>query len=248
MRILLRLYSIYFYIIFIIAFIIVIPIILFLAQFKNLERAALKVNRYWSWVFFKMIFIPVKFSFEQKLPKDQNYIFCANHFSYIDIPVIAGLPFPFKYIGKSSIKKIPVFGYMFAKLHITVDRSSIKNRAESLRVSREAIQRGFNITFFPEGGIITVNPPHMVNFKDGAFRLSIEENVPIVPVTMPDNYKILPDDNAYLFRPKKCKVIVHKPIYPADHNYDLESIKAATKTVIEQELLRHHSKNVPSVH
>lgn len=247
MKILLRLYSIYFYIIFIVAFIMIIPVILILAQFKKLENAALKVNSFWSWIFFKLVFIPVKFHYKEKLRIDQNYIFCANHFSYIDIPVIAGLPVPFKFIGKSSIKRVPIFGYMFSKLHITVDRSNVKSRAESLQKSRNVIKNGFNITFFPEGGIVTKNPPHMVNFRDGAFRLAVEENVPIVPVTMPDNYKILPDDESYLFRPKKCQVIVHAPIYPADHNHDIEALKEATKKVIEDELLRHHPENVGSV-
>ncbi|MEO9474726.1 MAG: lysophospholipid acyltransferase family protein [Cyclobacteriaceae bacterium] len=247
MKILLRIYSIYFYIIFILAFIVFIPVILLLAQFPGLQRTALSVNTFWSWTFFKLVFIPVRFSFEQKLSRKEKYIFCANHFSYIDIPVIAGLPIGFKFIGKSSIAKVPIFGYMFKKLHITVNRGSVKSRAESLQKSRGALIAGYNLTFFPEGGILTNQPPKMVAFKDGAFKLAVDQNVPIVPVTMPDNFLILPDDDSYLFRPRKCRVIVHKPIYPQDHNHDLRELKAATKKVIEDELLKYHPSNVGSV-
>lgn len=247
MKLLLRIYSIYVYLVFIVVFILIIPIILLLAQKESLKKAALKLNTFWSWIFFKIIFINVTFSYEEKLSKKQRYIFCANHFSYLDIPIVAGLPLPFKYIGKSSIAKAPIFGYMFKKLHIMVDRANVMSRARSLKQTREALQDGFNIMFFPEGGILTKKPPMMVSFKDGAFRLAVEENTPIVPITMPYNYKILPDDESYLLRPKKCLVIVHKPLYPSDYDFDLNRLKDETKAVIEHELKKYHSVNVDSV-
>jgi 1-acyl-sn-glycerol-3-phosphate acyltransferase len=201
MKLLLRIYSIYVYLIFIVAFILFIPVILLLSQKRSVHKSALKINTYWSRFFFHLIFIPVRYRFEEKLDKKKNYIFCANHFSYLDIPVVAGLPLPFKFIGKSSITRVPIFGYMFKKLHITVNRENIKSRGESLKRSLEALQNDFNVFFFPEGGILTKTPPEMVSFKDGAFRLAVEQSVPIVPVTLPDNYKILPDDESYLLRP-----------------------------------------------
>lgn len=247
MRLLLRLYSIYFYIVFILAFIVFIPFILSLAQFEKTQRAALQINTYWSWTFFKLVFIDIKFSFESNLSSKERYIFCANHFSYLDIPITAGLPIPFKFIGKSSITRVPIFGYMFKKLHVTVDRSNVKSRAESLVKTRAALRNKYNMMFFPEGGIFSKSPPEMVSFKDGAFRLAVEENVPIVPITLPDNYLILPDDNSFLFHPRRCRVIIHKPIYPKDHDFNISRLKMATKTIIEAELQKHQPTNVKSV-
>lgn len=247
MRFLLRLYSIYFYIIFILDFIVFIPFILLLAQCKRTQKAALQLNTYWSWTFFKLVFINVKFTFEKPLSKEDRYIFCANHFSFLDIPISAGLPIPFKFIGKSSIAKVPIFGYMFKTLHVTVDRKNVLSRAESLRKTRDALRDGFNMMFFPEGGILTKSPPEMVSFKDGAFRLAVDENASIVPITMPDNFEILPDDNSYLFKPKRCRVIVHKPIHPKDCDFDIQKLKSATKTIIEKELQKHHPTIVNSV-
>ena len=40
----------------------------------------------------------------------------------------------------------------------------------------------------------------MIPFKDGPFRIAIEKKVPVVPVTMPYNRQILPDDGKYYYR------------------------------------------------
>ncbi|MFY0601137.1 MAG: 1-acyl-sn-glycerol-3-phosphate acyltransferase [Cyclobacteriaceae bacterium] len=247
MRILLRLYSIYTYIIFVLTFLAFVPTMIVLAQKKRFHKTALQLNTAWSWIYFKAIFIKVKFSFEEKLERGKTYIFCANHFSYLDIPIIAGLHLPFKFIGKSSIAKVPIFGYMFKTLHITVNRSNIMSRARSLKKTQESLKEGFNMMFFPEGGILTKSPPKMVGFKDGAFRLAIEENIPVVPITFPDNYVILPDDDSFMIRPRKCRVIVHKPIYPKDCQNDIVSLKSMTKSTIEKELAKYHTENVGTV-
>ncbi len=236
MKVLLRVYSIYSYLIFLLSFIVVAPFILGLSTKKSWHKAALAINSGWSWVYFKLVFIPVHFEYEQPLDRKQHYIFCANHFSFLDIAIMAGLPVPFKFIGKRSITKAPVFGYMFRKLHITVDRGSARSRAQSLHDSRQALKDGFSLTFFPEGGIVSTDPPNMVGFKDGAFRLAVEENIPIVSVSLMDNYRILPDDGRFLLRPHKCRIYVHKPILPEDYGFDAVAMKRATRELIESKL------------
>jgi 1-acyl-sn-glycerol-3-phosphate acyltransferase len=236
MKVLYRIYSIFCYIIFLLTFLVVIPFILFFAQLKSWHRAALAINSGWSWAYFKLVGIPVRFEYEVPLDRKGQFIFCANHFSFLDIAIMAGLPIPFKFIGKRSITKAPVFGYMFRKLHITVDRSSMKSRARSVEESRAALNEGFSLTFFPEGGIVSNNPPKMVLFKEGAFRLAVEENIPIVPVSLIDNYHILPDDGAFLFRPRKSRVFVHAPIFPSDFNGDIAALKEETKRLIASKL------------
>lgn len=219
-----------------ITFLVVIPFILLLSQNKAWHQAALAINSGWSWVYFKLVFISVRFYYEQPLARKQHYIFCANHFSFLDIAIMAGLPTPFKFIGKRSIAKAPIFGYMFQKLHITVDRSSMKSRAQSLQESREALKAGFSLTFFPEGGIVSTAPPKMVAFKEGAFRLAVEEGIPIVPVSLVDNYCILPDDGQFLFHPRKCRIFVHKPIWPAEYTGDEAELKRVTRAAIASKL------------
>ncbi len=82
---------------------------------------------------------------------------------------------------------IPFFGYMYKKLHITVDRSKLKSRYTTLKRSMEAIDHGKSLVIFPEGGIITEREPVLSRFKDGAFRIAIDKQIPIVPVSIPYN-------------------------------------------------------------
>lgn len=235
-----RLYS--FWAVFSIVFfflILIIPLIL-MVPIKPLHRLALRINCIWAWCFLKMAFIPVERTWEFKLDKNQQYILCANHFSYLDIPILGLFPQPFKFVGKSSLARIPLFGYMYRSLHITVNRSSYKSRAESLVRARQEINKGFNLALFPEGGIRFEHYPNMVDFKDGAFKLSVENNIPIIPVTLPDNYFIQRDDDLLNIRRRKCRIIYHKPIWP---NLEVEEpvrqLREEVFRVIQTELLKY---------
>ena len=155
--------------------------------------------------------------------------------SYLDIPTVGLKSHTFVFVGK-IIPRIPFFGYMYNRLHITVDRTSLRSKYNTYVRAKEAIDRGISILMFPEGGIISTNPPKMAPFKDGPFRLAIETKVPIVPVTIPFNWQILPDET-FLIRRRSIKVIYHPPI---DTNgltlADLDSLKEKTFNIIEAEI------------
>jgi len=237
-----RAYSLYVAFMFLLLALIVVPSILIL-YYSGAKRTALGIHPYWAKAFFFLIFIPVEIEYQFKPDKNGRYIFCSNHFSFVDIPVMAFLPNAFKYIGKSSITKVPLFGYMFKKIHIPVNRSDPKSRLASLKASKKALIDGFSLAFFPEGGIMTKEPPNMVRFKDGAFRLSLDHQVPIVPVTLPFDHEILPDDNKFLFRRRKCKIIIHQPIFPQENNVEeLARLKNLTFDTIDKELKKHFPK------
>ena len=172
------------------------------------------INYVWAWGFFRLAFIPVKSVWEFKPDRNQQYILCANHFSYLDIPALGLFKIPFKFVGKSQLSKIPLFGLMYDKIHITVNRSSFRSRASSLAKAKEEMRNGFNLGFFPEGGIVLKEFPKMERFKDGAFLIAAETNTPIIPISFPNNYEILPDDAILEMRRRSCKVIYHEPIYP----------------------------------
>ncbi|MEP1033883.1 lysophospholipid acyltransferase family protein [Ekhidna sp.] len=184
-----------------------------------------------------MSFIPILQEWKFELDKEQQYILCSNHFSYLDIPILGLFPMPFKFVGKSSLARIPLFGYMYRTLHITVNRSSYRSRARSLVKAREAVADGFNLGFFPEGGIRLESYPKMVDFKDGAFKIAAENNLPIIPVSMPDNFRILPDDDLLNIRRKKCRIVYHRPIWPVGkEDEDVKKLKQEVFRVIQTEL------------
>lgn len=212
---LLKIYSVYGLLIFILTFLLLLPFFLMAIFIKPLEGIAPFLNHVWARVFFFLLFLNrSEVAYEQDLQKDQTYIFCANHTSFLDIPSMGLINHKFKFIGKASLRKVPLWGFMYSRLHILVNRSSMKSRHESWLKAQEEIRRGFSIVFFPEGGILSKEPPKMVAFKDGSFRIAVEEQIPIIPVTIHYNYLLLPDQMPLVMRPGKMKMVVHKPIYP----------------------------------
>ena len=196
-------------------------------------------NRWWARLLFTLIAIPFTVEYRGRLNKNQQYIFCPNHFSYLDIPTLGLNHHNTIFVGKNDMEKIPLFGFMYRKLHITVDRSKLKSRYTTMVKSLEALDEGKSLVIFPEGGIMTEGEPVLSSFKDGAFRASIEKQIPIVPVTIPYNWIILPP-NEFLLTWKPLKVIFHEPIEPT--GFTIETIglyKEQVKAKIAEELNKH---------
>lgn len=232
-----KIYSIYAFLIFGLTFLLLFPLFLICIWIPNWEKYGRKVNQFWANLFFFLIFMPIKVEGKENIKKGQPYIFAANHFSYLDIAMMGFIPGDVVYIGKSSIRKVPLFGYYFKKLHIAVNRSSIKSRSEVLVRAKNAISKGSSIVIFPEGGITTGMPPHMNKFKDGAFSLAIDKQIPLIPVTLSFNYLILPDDGRLLLNFKKGKIVIHPPIQTLGlTSKDLSSIKNKCYYTIQDQL------------
>ena len=81
---------------------------------------------------------------------DQNYILVANHSSYIDVMVMFRMSStPFVFVGKKELVKIPIFGLLYKRAVIMVDRSSSKSRFGVYERADEVIEKGFNLCIFP---------------------------------------------------------------------------------------------------
>ena len=117
--------------------------------FKRLKRMAYWAHHKIARIFFTLIFIPMKVRYEEGVDLNNQYVIIANHFSYIDIPAIAALNIPFKFIGKMQVNNIPVLGYIFRNLHIMVDRDRKDSRKQTYIDSFKSIDEGYSIGIFP---------------------------------------------------------------------------------------------------
>ncbi len=183
--------------------------------------------------------IRIDLRFEEKLSKNCRYIYCPNHMSILDIVSLALIDDNITYVGKIEISKIPLFGYMFKRLHIPVDRKDFRSRYNTIARSKEELDNGKNLVVFPEGGIITTSPPELARFKEGAFRIAIEKQIPIVPVSIPFNWEILPDKKKLRINRKihPLRIIVHKPIDTTGMILDdLNNLKKTTFEIIGREI------------
>ncbi|MEQ8924223.1 MAG: lysophospholipid acyltransferase family protein [Fulvivirga sp.] len=236
MKIIRGLHTVYALIVFMILFMVLLPLFLIPIVRKSQFHLTGIFNRIWANIFFRLTFFPIDLEYRFNYKEKKQYVFCPNHFSYLDIPTMGLNKINAVFVGKNDMENIPLFGYMYRKLHITVDRGSLKSRYNTILRSFEAIDEGKSLMIFPEGGILTDKLPEMVRFKDGAFRTAIEKQIPIVPVTIPYNWIILPDGQ-WLPKVRTIKVIYHEPIETKGLTLEnLPELKQKTFDTIDQEL------------
>src|SRR5690606_29643365 len=154
-------YSTYGLVVFAMTFLLLMPMFFVTIKIPGLKRYGRKLNRLWSGIFFTLILIRVRFVNKHLIKKNQQYIIVSNHFSYLDIPVLGFFNKDIVFVGRVSLGKIPLFGYMFSNLHIAVDRKSLKSRADSILRTKQALEDGSSVVMFPEGGITSTAPPLM---------------------------------------------------------------------------------------
>jgi len=132
---------------------------------------------------------PPKIFREQQIEYGKSYMLIANHTSMLDIMLMLVVSKnPFVFVGKKELVKIPLFGFFYKRVCILVDREDAKSRTGVYRRAQRRLQQGTSICIFPEGG---VPEEHVVldEFKDGAFKMAIAHQIPIVPMTFYDSKK-----------------------------------------------------------
>lgn len=250
MIILRRLYSIWGVFAFSLPFLLFLPFFHLFAKKQHWHIYASVLNRWWANIFWFLVLMPYRIEYKSKKTDKSPAVYCGNHTSFLDIltmgTIVKG---DYLFIGKEELATIPLFGNMFKKLHITVNRNNKISAYRTLLKSKEAIDNHQSIVMFPEGGIIAENPPELAPFKEGAFRLAIEKQVPIIPVTIFYNWYVLPDDEKYLLSWHSGRAIVHEPIITLGMtNADIETLKERTYQIIRQPLLEagmlHSNKNL----
>ena len=119
-------------------------------------------------------------------------ILISNHTSPLDIFLMFVLAKkPLVFIGKSSLAKIPIFGFFFKRTSILVDRADSNSRLQAFKQAKDRLEQGLDVCIFPEGGIPEDKTIILGTFKSGAFRLSVDFQIPIVPIAFLDCKKRL---------------------------------------------------------
>ncbi|NOY46681.1 MAG: 1-acyl-sn-glycerol-3-phosphate acyltransferase [Chlorobi bacterium] len=183
------LYRIWFYVLVALPIIILFPILIISILKEEWYPFFFRIARIWS----KFILIGMGFKWkitkEQGLEKDKSYMFIANHTSMADIMLmLVAVKKPFVFVGKKELAKIPLFGFFYKRTSILVDRSSVKSRHAVFLRAQRRLKQGMSICIFPEGGVPD-DDIVLDKFKDGAFRMAINHQIPIVPLTFVDNKK-----------------------------------------------------------
>ena len=171
----------------------------------------------WSWLFCRILLLPVEVTGRENIDKDTSYVFVANHQGSFDIFLIFGfLRHQFRWMMKKSLEKIPFVGAACkAAKHIFVDQSSPTAIKETLDDARHILQGGISVVVFPEG--TRTKTGKMGRFRKGGFLLADHLQLPIVPITLDGPFDVLPRTKGINFIHRhKLRMTIHKPIYPQE--------------------------------
>lgn len=184
------LWRIWFYVMMAIPIIILFPVLLILTSREQWYPHFFVLARFWAKiVLYGSGFIP-KVKMEALIDTTKSYMFVANHTSMADIMLMLYcVKNPFVFVGKKELTKIPIFGFFYKRTCILVDRNSQKSRKEVFDRAQARLHDGTSICIFPEGGVPDDLNITLDEFKDGAFRLAIDHQIPILPLTFLDSKK-----------------------------------------------------------
>ncbi|WP_375417088.1 lysophospholipid acyltransferase family protein [uncultured Hymenobacter sp.] len=187
------------------------------------------LNRGWSKSSIFMWGVPVRVRRETAGLLPQPCVYVANHSSYVDIMLLFKvIPGFLNMMGKASLARVPVWGPLFGRVYITVDRTSAVSRGRAVVAARRTLAAGRSICIFPEGRISPTPGQALLPFQDGAFQLAIDAQVPLVPVGMATNNRFMPDVAGSLrVRHAPLHITLHAPI-------ETKGLTAADVPVLKQ--------------
>jgi len=194
----------------------------------------------WSWIFSILTFIRYRFYGRENLRKGQAYIYVSNHTSFLDIPGLTMLiPGQFRPLAKKELLKIPIFGWIARTAAIIVDRSSPDSRKRSIDKLKQFLRKGISILIFAEG---TQNRTDKLlqPFRDGAFRIAIDTQEPVIPIVVLGAGPLMPPGTINL-KPGLIRIYVGEAIPTTGlTTNDVRALKQKTFEVME-EMIRANS-------
>lgn len=237
------LWRVWFYILMGVPIIVFSPVLVFSILSEKTYWLFFYIARIWAKIIlYGMGFYPI-IEREQHIEKGKSYMLVANHGSMTDIMLmLVACKSPFVFVGKKELAKIPIFGFFYKRTCILVDRSSSKSRFEVFKRAQARLNQGMSICIFPEGGVTDDLSIVLDEFKDGAFRLAIEHQIPVVPMTFADNRKRF-SFSFFSGGPGVMRAKVHKFIPTTGLTLDdKKDLRDRVRQVIYHQLLQYHKK------
>jgi 1-acyl-sn-glycerol-3-phosphate acyltransferase len=240
--ILILLWRIWFYTLFLVTVVVALPILVIVISHPKFYKWFYKIARVWGKVnLYGMGFWP-QITKLQKIEPNKSYMFIANHTSMIDLMLmLIVVKNPAVFVGKEELTKIPIFGFIFKRTSITVNRGCEISRRKVYNEAQARLNNGLSICIFPEGLVPSDESVVLSEFKNGAFRLAIEHQIPIVPMTFYDCKKRF----SYTFfsgSPGELRVKIHHFIETRQLNLtDMQSIKDEAYNLIYTELISNQN-------
>jgi len=202
--------------------------------FRLIGVVAAKLNPFWN---FGVAGAPSR--------PGRKTVVVSNHESNADPFLVSSLPWEMKWLGKASLFRIPVAGWMMRMAgDIPVERGDSDSAKAAMAVCAGWLERGVPVMLFPEG--TRSKDGQLLPFKDGAFRLAIETGADVLPVAIAGTREALPK-HSWKFGRSEGRVTVGTPISTAGMTLaDVEGLKARARADIEALRARLASSGHPA--
>jgi len=233
------LWKLWFVLNFLITLLLLYPVFLVLLANENWFGSAFRLMRVWAkWLCYGAgIFPSVKYEIELNAIQ-RPCVFVSNHCSYLDIVLCyVSIPHYFASVGKQELNKAPLFRIFFRRMNILVKRTSNVDSHRAYKLTGEKIDKGQSVFIFPEATISSNGT--LIPFKNGAFKLAIDKQIPVVPIVFPDNWKLL-QNGGFLTahgKPGRARAIILNPVETKGMtNADLITLREKVKSMIQETL------------
>lgn len=196
-----------------------------------------RIARAWMQLFFLLSGLRIHIKGKQYFKKGETYIVICNHNSFMDIPLTTPfIPGANKTIAKTELAKIPVFGMIYKRGSVLVNRKSEESRKQSFISMKKVLDMGLHMCIYPEGTRNVSGKP-LQPFHNGAFKLAKETGRPILPALIFNTAKVLPVGKLFFFWPVKIEMHFLEPVLPG--KMTTEELKQKIFGIMEDYYARH---------
>jgi len=155
-----------------------------LALIDKTGDSSMRVGRVWARSLLWITGVRVTDEGLEKKDLNRNYLFCSNHLSYMDTPVVmSNIPAQFRFLAKKGLFQIPLLGTHLSQAgHIPVPLEDPRAAVKTMTTAAAVIQkRGISMLIFPEGGR---SDGVLQPFKEGGAFIAIKAGVPLLPIAL----------------------------------------------------------------
>ena len=228
--------------VFVVTMLFIIPPLWLTDKWPEPRRTAvlIRLTRAWMAVFFLLSGIRLTIRGRERFVSGQNYIVVCNHNSMMDVPITSpGIPGANKTIAKVEMARIPVFGIIYRRGSVLVDRTSDQSRRESFAKMKQVLETGMHMCIYPEGTRNKTGKP-LKEFHEGAFRLAYDTKKPVMPAVIFGTARMLPSDRSWSFRPGRLEMHFLEPIHVSP-----EDTAATLKDRVFKAMWDYYRENKP---
>ena len=185
------------------------------------------------WLALRLAGIRYRVAGREHVPATRAVVFCANHQSNVDPPVLfKALHRRLYFLYKAELSKLPILGYMFdAGGFVPIERSNREEAMASIRRGAASIRQGHSFLIFPEGTRSRTDA--LLPFKKGGFIMAIQAQAPILPVAISGGRAAM-RRGSWMLWPARVTVRIGEPVDTAGLTADdRDRLIAIVRTRIE---------------